>query len=147
MQLQHYRRFGFFYLGLIRLISFVYCRFDVSGLLGISAKFFSEGVHNAIKSINDSKAVVAAMVSKSQSDSALVMAASGAAAGAVASQCLSASNTSTCVKNAAKATKDIKYNAFGPDIVVETGKVVGQNSTRLAGNVIVGKFELNHFVF
>ena len=87
------------------------------------------------------------MVSKSQSDSALVMAASGAAAGAVASQCLSASNTSTCVKNAAKATKDIKYNAFGPDIVVETGKVVGQNSTRLAGNVIVGKFELNHFVF
>ena len=42
------------------------------------------------------------------------------------------------IANCAKATKDIKYNAFGPDIVVETGKVVGQNSTRLAGNVIVG---------
>ena len=42
------------------------------------------------------------------------------------------------VANCAKVTKDIKYNAFGPDIVVETGKVVGQNSTRLAGNVIVG---------
>lgn len=114
--------------------------FDVSGLLGISSKFFSEGVHNAIKSINESKTVVAAMVTKSQSDSALVMAASGVAAGAgAAAACLPTSNSSSAtVANCAKVTKDIKYNAFGPDIVVETGKVVGQNSTRLAGNVIVG---------
>ncbi len=26
----------------------------------------------------------------------------------------------------------------GPDVFLETGKVVGQNSTRMAGNVIVG---------
>ena len=113
-------------------------RFDVSGLLGISAKFFSEGVHNAIRSMNDSKAVVAAMVSKSQSDSALVMAASG---GAAAGACLMAGSNSCnsgLVANATKHTKDIKYNAFGPDVFVETGKVVGQNSTRLAGNVIIG---------
>ena len=49
----------------------------MSGLLGISSKFFSEGVHNAIKSVNDSKALAAAVITKSQSDTALVMAASG----------------------------------------------------------------------
>ncbi len=32
----------------------------------------------------------------------------------------------------------MKYNAIGPDVFLETGKVVGQNSTRLAGQVIVG---------
>jgi hypothetical protein len=51
--------------------------YDMSGLLGISSKFFSEGVHNAIKSVNDSKALAAAVITKSQSDTALVMAASG----------------------------------------------------------------------
>ena len=49
----------------------------MTGLLGISSKFFSEGVHNAIKSVNDSKALAAAVITKSQSDTALVMAASG----------------------------------------------------------------------
>ena len=51
--------------------------YDMSGLLGISTKFFSEGVHNAIKSMNDSKALAASVMAKSQSDTALVMAASG----------------------------------------------------------------------
>ena len=36
------------------------------------------------------------------------------------------------------AQNGLKYNPFGPDVFIETGKVVGQNSTRLAGNVIVG---------
>ena len=40
------------------------------------------------------------------------------------------------VSNAASAP--LKYNPLGPDIFLETGKVVGQNSTRLAGKVIVG---------
>ena len=57
---------------------------------------------------------------------------------------MTVSQTSTslakdCGKTVAKqASRDIKYNPFGPDIFVETGKVVGQNSTRLAGQVIVG---------
>lgn len=88
--------------------------------------------------MNDSKAVVAAMVSKSQSDSALVMAASGSAAAGACLMAGSNSCNSGLVANATKHTKDIKYNAFGPDVFVETGKVVGQNSTRLAGNVIIG---------
>ena len=119
----------------------------MSGLLGLSAQFFSEGVHNAIRSINESKSVVAACVAKSQSDTALVLAASGAAAGtasALATASAVASSSSTSIakdvsKTVAKqGTKDLKYNPFGPEIFVETGKVVGSNSTRLAGQVIVG---------
>jgi hypothetical protein len=113
--------------------------YDVSGLLGISAKFFSEGVHNAIKSMNDSRALVASVMTKSQSDTALVVAASGCAASAVAASATSTNLAKDCGKTVAKqASKDLKYNPFGPDIFVETGKVVGQNSTRLAGQVIVG---------
>jgi len=116
--------------------------YDMSGLLGISTKFFSEGVHNAIKSMNDSKALVASVMTKSQSDTALVMAASGCSAAAASAMTVSTTSTSLakdCGKTVAKqASKDIKYNPFGPDIFVETGKVVGQNSTRLAGQVIVG---------
>eukprot|EP00093_Oithona_nana_P010927 10927.XXX_217785_219014_1 [CDS] Oithona nana genome sequencing. len=121
--------------------------FDTSGILGISAKFFSEGVQNAIKSMNDSKSLVAAVVTKSQSDSALLSTASTSAAAActaaLAASSASGSSTALACKDSCKtvakqASKDIKYNPFGPDIFVETGKVVGQNSTRLAGKVIVG---------
>lgn len=118
--------------------------YDMTGLLGISSKFFSEGVHNAIKSVNDSRALAAAVITKSQSDTALVMAASGCSAAAASAMTASATSTSLakdCSKTIAKHgghAKDIKYNPFGPDIFVETGKVVGQNSTRLAGQVIVG---------
>ena len=121
--------------------------FDTSGILGISAKFFSEGVQNAIKSMNDSKSLVAAVVTKSQSDSALLSTASTSAAAActaaLAASSASGSKTALACKDSCKAvakqaSKDIKYNPFGPDIFVETGKVVGQNSTRLAGKVIVG---------
>ena len=119
--------------------------YDTSGILGISAKFFSEGVQNAIKSMNDSKNLVAAVVTKSQSDSAL-MAASTAAAASCTATALAASTAGSstalakdsCKTVAKQASKDLKYNPFGPDIFVETGKVVGQNSTRLAGKVIVG---------
>ena len=113
--------------------------YDTSGLLGISAKLFSEGVANAIKTANESKALVASVMAKSQSDTALVMAASGCASAAIATSATSGNLAKDCGKTVAKHTaKDIKYNAFGPDIFVETGKVVGQNSTRLAGQVIVG---------
>lgn len=39
-------------------------------------------------------------------------------------------------KNAAQT--GLRYNPIGADVFIETGKVVGSNSTRLAGNVIVG---------
>ena len=71
---------GIYFLGanhiLVAILHSVFL-YDMSGLLGISSKFFSEGVHNAIKSVNDSKALAAAVITKSQSDTALVMAASG----------------------------------------------------------------------
>lgn len=113
--------------------------YDMSGLLGISAKFFSEGVHHAIRSVNDSKAMVASMIAKSQSDTALVLSATGCATAALATSATSTNIVKDAGKTVAKnAPKDLKYNPFGPDIFVETGKVVGQNSTRLAGQVIVG---------
>ena len=115
----------------------------MTGILGISAKFFSEGVQNAIRSINDSKTLVASVVSKSHSDSALVMAAASSTAACSAMAATSATSSGAIAKDSCKtvakqASKDLKYNPFGPDIFVETGKVVGQNSTRLAGKVIVG---------
>ncbi len=36
------------------------------------------------------------------------------------------------------AKEGLKYNPLGADVFLETGKVVGQNGTRLAGQVIVG---------
>ena len=66
---------------------------------------------------------------------------SAAAASAMTASATSTSLAKDCSKTIAKHgghAKDIKYNPFGPDIFVETGKVVGQNSTRLAGQVIVG---------
>ncbi len=47
-------------------------------------------------------------------------------------------------KQAAKSTtrvvakEGLKYNPIGADVFLETGKVVGSNGTRLAGQVIVG---------
>ena len=48
------------------------------------------------------------------------------------------SPVSTTSSAAVKAGSQLKYNPLGPDIFLETGKVVGQNSTRLAGKVIIG---------
>lgn len=119
-------------------------RFDMSGFLGVSAKFFSEGVHNAIISISETKNVVNAIaINKSLSDTALVHAAA-ASGGALGAASVMSSSTTMLSKECSgkvckQASKDgLKYNPFGPDIFVETGKVVGQNSTRLAGRVIIG---------
>ena len=47
-------------------------------------------------------------------------------------------NAVTTTSTTVKAGSQLKYNPLGPDIFLETGKVVGQNSTRLAGKVIIG---------
>lgn len=75
--------------------------------------------------------------SPSASSTVIATAAGAAAVGAVAS---------TVTKAVAKKSstgsepdeKGLKYSPIGPDMFLETGKVVGQNSTRLAGQVIVG---------
>ena len=47
--------------------------------------------------------------------------------------------TAAAAAGAKQAAKDgLRYNPLSPDVFYETGKVVGQNSTRLAGQVIVG---------
>ena len=62
-----------------------------------------------------------------------------AAAGVVASTVKeSPVSTTSTTAAAVKAGSQLKYNPLGPDIFLETGKVVGQNSTRLAGKVIIG---------
>ena len=154
--------------------------YDMSGVIGMSAKFFSEGVRNTLYSISEAKSVAAAVgvagttvassgqgmlqmakegceiASKSgvgqviaESPGAAGCAAAGvAAAGAAVAaastvkDCTSSTSTQVCRTSASAVTNatsaPLKYNPLGPDIFLETGKVVGQNSTRLAGKVIVG---------
>ena len=74
------------------------------------------------------------------------VAAAGGAVAAVSTvtDCTASTSSQVCMTSAgavstvASASAPIKYNPLGPDIFLETGKVVGQNSTRLAGRVIVG---------
>ena len=158
--------------------------YDMSGVIGMSAKFFSEGVRNTLHSISEAKSVAAAVgvagsataagisssgrgmleVAKDGCEiaaksgipqvitetpgaagcAAAGVAAAGAAVAAASTvkDCTTTTSGQVCrtsasaVTNAASAP--LKYNPLGPEIFVETGKVVGQNSTRLAGRVIVG---------
>lgn len=158
--------------------------YDMSGVIGISAKFFSEGVRNTLYSISEAKSVAAAvgvagnatvtglassgrgmlevaregcdMASRSGIPQVITetpgaagcavagVAAAGAAVAAASTvkDCTTSTSGQVCrtsagaVTNAASAP--LKYNPLGPDVFLETGKVVGQNSTRMAGKVIVG---------
>ena len=58
---------------MVAILHSVFLR-DMTGLLGISTKFFSEGVSTAIKSVNDSKALAASVMIKSQSDTGFLWA-------------------------------------------------------------------------
>eukprot|EP00095_Tigriopus_kingsejongensis_P009411 maker-scaffold143_size313727-snap-gene-1.26 protein:Tk09411 transcript:maker-scaffold143_size313727-snap-gene-1.26-mRNA-1 annotation:"apolipoprotein l3-like" len=97
----------------------------------LSSKFLSESVHAAITGANNEVRLAAGIVScPSSNDNTMAKACAVGAASAAAT---------TVAKTTAKGTKEtIKYNPLGPDVFLETGKVVGQNSTRLAGQVIVG---------
>ena len=158
--------------------------YDMSGVIGMSAKFFSEGVRHTLYSISEARSVAAAVgvagnatsVSAGYSGRGMLevaregceiasksgipqvitetpgaagcavagVAAAGAAVAAASTvkDCTSTTSGQVCrtsastVTNAASAP--LKYNPVGPDIFLETGKVVGQNSTRLAGKVIIG---------
>ena len=160
--------------------------YDMSGVIGMSARFFSEGVRNTLSSISEAKTVAAAaavachatkdgvtasgrgmlevakegceMAAQSGVATAISetpgaagcavagVAAAGAAVAAVSTvkDCTASTSGQVCrtsagaVSTVASASAPIKYNPLGPDIFLETGKVVGQNSTRLAGRVIVG---------
>ena len=158
--------------------------YDMSGVIGMSARFFSEGVRNTLHSISEAKTVAAAvsvagtatanglahsgrgmldvakegceMASKSgipqvisETPGGVACATAGAvaagaavAAASTVKDCTTSTSGQVCrtsagtVSNAASAP--LKYNPLGPDVFLETGKVVGQNSTRMAGKVIVG---------
>ena len=158
--------------------------YDMSGVIGMSARFFSEGVRNTLYSISEAKSVAAAVgvagtatvASVSSSGQGMIgmaregcqvasksgvaqviaetpgaaecavagVAAAGAAVAAASTvkDCTSSTSTQVCRTSASAVTNatgaPLKYNPLGPDIFLETGKVVGQNSTRLAGKVIVG---------
>ena len=158
--------------------------YDMSGVIGMSARFFSESVRNTLHSISEAKGVAAAVrvagngtaagvassgrgmldvvkqgceiTAKSGIPSAISEtpgAAGCAAAGVVAAgaavaaastvkDCSTSSSSQVCRANAgvvvSAASAPLKYNPLAPDVFLETGKVVGQNSTRLAGRVIIG---------
>lgn len=120
--------------------------YDMTGVIGMSERFFSQSIKDTLVSMSEAKSMVHGIVeSTTSSVGAASVTAAGLAAGALA-----AAATSTAIvpkelgkaaaSSAAKsaAQNGLKYNPFGPDVFIETGKVVGQNSTRLAGNVIVG---------
>lgn len=103
----------------------------VGGSNTLSSKFLSESVHAAITGSNQEVQLSAGVLAcNSAPDLSL---AKSCAAGAA-----SVAATSVAKTTARGAKETIKYNPIGPDVFLETGKVVGQNSTRLAGQVIVG---------
>lgn len=148
--------------------------YDTTGLIGMSARFFSTGIHNTIVGINGAKSVAMTVAASSSNLNASAagaaglpaagalmevvpgtnallgsapvaaatgtpaagVAAAGVAAAAVAASAVECSGN--MCRTTVKAKDGLKYNPLGPDIFLETGKVVGQNSTRLAGKVIVG---------
>ena len=154
--------------------------YDMSGIIGMSARFFSEGVQNTLTSISEAKTVAAsvgvvgnaartAVTSTGQgmaevaregcevaaqsglakaitetpgaAECAVAGVVAGGAAAAAASTIKECSSTGQMCKSASTGAINsgpLKYNALGPEIILETGKVVGQNSTKLAGRVIVG---------
>ena len=139
---------------------------------GISPKFISEGVHEAIASMNNNEmtATMEALEADEEKeekkygceDGVVVVEGddeeekmivekeettpednndgdSKAVVSAAAATGAAAAVTATATAAAAvKRNDSLKYNPIGPDVFLETGKVVGQNSTRLAGQVIVG---------
>ena len=72
-------------------------------------------------------------VSSDNSDMAKLAASAATGTGIVAA---SAASSKQAAKGAAKG--GLKYSPISPEVFLETGKVVGSNSTRLAGQVIVG---------
>ena len=159
---------------------------DMSGVIGMSGRFLSEGVQNTLYNLSEAKGIdasaqntetsnngnsshskeevsdvpptddceteskfsITSAIPESSSTAAGCAVAGITAAGtavAVASSMNGCANSPTgqvCRTSAHaisnSATDPLKYNPLGPDIFLETGKVVGQNSTRLAGKVIVG---------
>ena len=135
--------------------------YDSTGVLNMSARFFSEGVRCSIQALSRNKGMTksaslqqvardgAALADQSNmkellSDPAVAgtaaagVAVAGAAVIAASTVKECSSTTTVCKSTARAASTQLKYNPIGPDIFLETGKVVGQNSTRLAGKVIVG---------
>ncbi|TRY73008.1 hypothetical protein TCAL_09117 [Tigriopus californicus] len=103
----------------------------VGGSNTLSSKFLSESVHAAITGSNKEVKLSAGVVAcNSTPDLSMAKSCATGAASVAAT---------TMAKTTARGAKEtIKYNPIGPDVFLETGKVVGQNSTRLAGQVIVG---------
>ena len=123
---------------------------------GLSSKFLSDSVHAAINGqtpgeveVGNGIVATTGAAGAAASDPGSAAAKTGVAAVASAAGLAAASRTSSSSKvvvarevnaNGTKtvAKETIKYNPLGTDVFLETGKVVGQNSTRLAGQVIVG---------
>jgi len=84
------------------------------------------------------------MVAGSAAAGVVAAGAAVAVASTAVKESAASSSTSAVCRSTARAaagavgSTQLKYSPLGTDIFLETGKVVGQNSTRLAGRVIVG---------
>lgn len=101
-----------------------------------NTKCISDGIEvneAALKEKTDEKS------EESKSSTAVTTAVTTAATAAVTTAATATTAAIATSQNNAKTAKDsLKYNPIGPDVFLETGKVVGQNTPRLAGQVIVG---------
>jgi len=111
----------------------------------ISSKFISENVHASLLSSEERtladgviETVQPPVVDEDESgaNEAVVRAAAGAAAATGGGAAVAVAAGKQGGKVAAR--ESLKYNPLGADVFLETSKVVGQNGTRLAGQVIVG---------
>lgn len=114
---------------------------ETEGVMNISSKFISDDVHASIVGMSAdekeiSEGVLETRIAEerrptTQEAAEMTATASAAATGGVIAVAASSTNK-TVVK------EGLKYSPLSPDVFLETGKVVGQNGTRLAGQVIVG---------
>ncbi len=120
---------------------------DASRIKEIHAKFISDDVHasllaeerdlgvGVVATIEDVPPSSSSSTNNNiTSDGETSEAAKAAAAAAAAA---GAAGAASAAKRAA-AKESLRYNPLSPDVFLETGKVVGQNGTRLTGQVIVG---------
>jgi len=110
----------------------------------VSSKFLSENVHASLmmgeeRTLADGVVETVPPVTAAgdtDGDADAVRAAAGAAAATGTSAAVAAAAGKQGTR--AVARESLKYNPLGADVFLETSKVVGQNGTRLAGQVIVG---------
>merc|ERR1712123_292605 len=113
--------------------------YDMTSSDSLSAGLLSQGA---------SVAIVSAQESRNVSKSSITSAAAVAAVGLTANSLASSENTSQAVvsKTSSGATRlfkqssqdTVKYSPLDAGVLVEGGKVIGQNSIKVAGQVIIG---------